>query len=348
MLPESQKAQVIQEFGLNVKPVSIPVPEPCEDELLVNIKFTGVCHTDAIFMKNKMSMQNLKVPMVAGHEGSGVVVKVGSKVKKFKVGDRVGVKILTRACNKCEFCHKQNYEQFCDDQENCVSSKFGTFQQYATISEDQALLIPDGVDLIQAAPLQCAGVTVYRALKESSVKPGQFVVITGAAGGLGSCGLQFARAMGMRVIAVDLGEEKRQHCLDLGAEHFVDATQADFTEQIVSLTNGGPHGVVNIAPDPKSFEDALVYVRKTGTIVLTGLPEKGKFTADIYAVVMRGIHLKGMILGTREDFEEAMGFLSRGLINIPVEVKGLSELPEILSKLDKGEIKGRVILDTSK
>ncbi|KAE9548419.1 hypothetical protein FO519_008371 [Halicephalobus sp. NKZ332] len=348
MLPTTQKAQIIQEFGLDVKLVSIPVPEPLEDELLVNIKFTGVCHTDVAFMTNEIPVQNLKVPMVAGHEGSGVVVKVGSKVKKFKVGDRVGMKILTRACNKCEFCHKQHYEQFCEDQENCIASKSGTFQQYNTISEDQALLIPDNVDLIQAAPLQCAGVTVYRALKESSVRPGQFVVITGAAGGLGSFGLQFARAMGMRVIAVDLGEEKRQHCLDLGAEYFVDAARTDLIEKIVSLTNGGPHGVVNIAPHPKPIEDALIYVKKTGTIVLIGLPEKGKFTADIYTVVLRGIHLKGMILGTREDFEEAMGFLSRGLINIPVEVKGLSELPEILSKLEKGEIKGRVVLDTSK
>ena len=190
--------------------------------------------------------------------------------------------------------------------------------------------------------------TVYRALKESEVRPGQFVAITGAAGGLGSFALQFAKAMGMRVIALDLGAEKKQHCLDLGAEYYVDATQPNIIDQIVALTNGGPDGVVNIAPHPKPIEDAILYVKKTGTIVLVGLPDKGKFTADIFTVVLKAIKLKGTILGTRQDFEEAMMFLSRGLINIPIEIRGLSELAEILPRLDKAEIKGRVVLDTSK
>ena len=125
MIPKEQKAQLIREFGIDVKLTSIPVPEPLDDELLVNIKFSGVCHTDIAFMTNEIPFPGLKVPMVAGHEGAGVVVKVGSKVSKFKVGDRVGVKVLTRACNKCEFCHKQNYEHFCENQESCIASKFG-------------------------------------------------------------------------------------------------------------------------------------------------------------------------------------------------------------------------------
>lgn len=125
MIPKVQKAQVIQEFGIDVKLTSIPVPEPLDDELLVNIKFSGVCHTDIAFMTNQIPFPGLEVPMVAGHEGAGVVVKVGSKVTKFKIGDRVGIKAVTRTCNKCEFCHKQNYEQFCDDQECCITSKSG-------------------------------------------------------------------------------------------------------------------------------------------------------------------------------------------------------------------------------
>uniref|UniRef100_A0AC34PUW7 Enoyl reductase (ER) domain-containing protein n=1 Tax=Panagrolaimus sp. JU765 TaxID=591449 RepID=A0AC34PUW7_9BILA len=347
-IPTTQSAQMIHEFGTNLQLTTIPVPEPLEDELLVHILYSGLCHTDITFMTNKIKMKGLKVPMVAGHEGAGIVVKIGSKVDKFKVGDKVGLKIITRLCNKCEFCCKQNWEHLCVHSSNLVVNTFGSFQQYATISEQQALKIPDNVDLKLAAPFQCAGVTAYRALKESGVKPGQFVVITGAAGGLGSFALQFAKAMGLRPIALDLTKDKRQHCLDLGAEFYFDGADPNLVDEIVASTNGGPHGVVNLASASKPVGDAMNYIRKTGTIVLVGLPIITTFSIDMHQAILKCIQIKGTQLGTREDFAEAMDFLSRGLVQIPLKVHGLTELPALLDDLDNGKVTGRIVLDTSK
>ena len=189
---------------------------------------------------------------------------------------------------------------------------------------------------------------MYRALKESEVKPGQFVVITGAAGGLGSFALQFAKAMGMRIIAVDLGAEKKQHCLDLGAEYFVNATESNVIEQIVGFTNGGPHGVVHVATATKPVSDSILYVRKRGTVVVVGLPRNPVLDINIMILVAKAITLKGSILGNRKDMDEAIEFFARGVINVPVKVMGLSDVPEILKMLHENKVTGRIVVDPKK
>uniref|UniRef100_A0A914EHG3 alcohol dehydrogenase n=1 Tax=Acrobeloides nanus TaxID=290746 RepID=A0A914EHG3_9BILA len=349
-IPKTQKAQLTCKSGLDTEYTEIPVPEPKDDELLVHLLYSGVCHSDVSVMKNKFPLPiPLSFPNVAGHEGAGIVVKIGKEVTGFEEGERVGVTIVNRLCQTCEFCKRTGAEAFCDAPTHLTTAKWGTFQQYITVSALHAHKIPDGVDLAKAAPTQCAGLTVYRALKETNTRPGQFVAINGAAGGLGSFGLQFAKAMGLRPIAIDFGQAKQDHCLRQGAEFFIDAQTQNVVEEMLKVTNGcGPHGVINVAPAAKPLEDALLYVRKTGTIVIVGLPTDGKFSVNTNLMVFKGITIKGTFLGSREDVAEVLQFLARGLIDIPIEIVGLSELPDAIKRLDNCQVKGRIVLDTSK
>ena len=189
---------------------------------------------------------------------------------------------------------------------------------------------------------------MYRALKQSDVHAGEIVAISGAGGGLGSFAIQFAKAMGMRVLAIDVGTEKEEHCKKLGAEFFIDATSSDLVKTVIELTKGGPHGVINVATSTKPLEDAILYVRKRGTIVAIGLPHNPNFTANSYILVQRAITLKGSFIGNRKDMDEVIQFFARGHIDVPIEVHGLSELPELLKRLKKNDVKGRFVVDTSK
>uniref|UniRef100_A0A914EBZ3 alcohol dehydrogenase n=1 Tax=Acrobeloides nanus TaxID=290746 RepID=A0A914EBZ3_9BILA len=261
-VPKTQKAQVTREFGLNPKFEEIPVPEPKDDELLVHVIYSGVCHTDVGVVKNEYRALGLSLPIIAGHEGAGIVVKIGKSVTGFKEGDRVGCAYLHRTCNTCEHCKQQGNEAFCYSAEYLANHRnWGTFQQYVAVQAFQAHLIPEKLDMAKAAPILCAGVTVYRSLKETGARPGQFVSITGAGGGLGSLALQYAKALGFRPIAIDFGDTKREYCLKQGAEFFVDAKNQDVVQEVRRVTDGkGPHAVVNIAPAIKPIEDAIKHV----------------------------------------------------------------------------------------
>uniref|UniRef100_A0AC35F2Y1 Alcohol dehydrogenase-like C-terminal domain-containing protein n=1 Tax=Panagrolaimus sp. PS1159 TaxID=55785 RepID=A0AC35F2Y1_9BILA len=227
--------------------------------------------------------------------------------------------------------------------------KFGTFQQYVTIAEGEAVRLPQNVDLKKAAPLVCAGVTVYKGLKETGCIAGEIVAICGASGGLGSFAIQFAKNAGFEVIAIDIGEEKGKHCKNLGADYYLDASKSDLLKRVHEITNGrGPHGVIVVANDIKAFEQAFEYVRDFGTIIGLGVPEKMEFRADLMNILNRHLTVKGTILGNRTDYKEAVALLANGKIDIPIEIHGLSELGKILERIHKGEIMGRVVLDTSK
>ena len=197
--------------------------------------------------------------------------------------------------------------------------------------------------------MEFQGVTAYGALKKSNVKPGQFVAITGAGGGLGSFAIQYAKAMGMRVIALDIGSEKGKHCRQLGAEFFVDpSVEPDVVGTIRKLTNGGPHGVTHFATSEKPLEQAIHYVRTRGTVVAVSLPKDAKLNANVFWVVYRAITIKGSFIGTRKDTDEAIDFFARGLIDVPVEIVTLADLEKVYNLMINGQIKGRYVLDLTK
>ncbi|KAK9380255.1 chaperonin 10-like protein [Kockiozyma suomiensis] len=346
-IPKTQKAVVFEKHGGPLVYKDIPVPTPGPDEILINVKFSGVCHTDLHAWKGDWPLDT-KLPLVGGHEGAGVVVAKGNQVTNFDLGDYAGIKWLNGSCLSCEYCNN-GFEP------NCASALLsgytvdGSFQQYAIAKAIHAAPIPAGTDLANVAPILCAGITVYKAIKESGVKPGQWLAVAGAGGGLGSLCIQYGRLMGLRVLGIDTGAAKAKLAQDLGTEVFIDfAKTPDLVAEVIKVTDGGPHAVINVAAAEKPFEMSCRYVRPRGTVVAVGLPKNGYIRSEIMTTVLKSITIKGSYVGNRADTTEALDFFSRGLIESPIKIVGLSELASVFELMEKGEIAGRYVLDTSK
>lgn len=224
---------------------------------MVNIKFSGVCHTDLHALKGDWPLDP-KLPLVGGHEGAGIVVARGELVKDIPIGSKVGIKWLNGSCESCEFC-LSGRETLCGSAQLSGFTVDGTFQQYALGKASHVARLPDDVKLDQVAPLLCAGLTVYKALKEANLKAGNIVALPGAGGGLGSLAIQYARAMGYRVLAIDTGEEKAKLCESFGVEWFLDFNNSgdDMVATIKKLTDGGPHGVIVTAAAEKPVRNSI-------------------------------------------------------------------------------------------
>lgn len=349
-VPTEQWAQVIEKTGGPSQYKKIPVAKPASDEVLVNIKYSGVCHTDLHAMQGDWPLAT-KMPLVGGHEGAGVVVARGELVEDVNLGDHVGVKWLNGSCLACDFC-QQSDEPLCPKPLLSGYTVDGTFQQYCIAKAAHVARIPKNLPLDAIAPVLCAGITVYKGLKESGAKPGQWVAIVGAGGGLGSLAQQYAKAMGLRIIAIDTGDDKKKMSLEsLGAEHFVDfAKSSNVVKDVQAATPDGlgPHAVLLVAVNEKPFQQAAEYVRPRGSVVCIGLPAGAYLRAPVFESVIKMITIKGSYVGNRKDSAEAIDFFARGLIKAPFKVVGLSELGMVYDKMSKGAIAGRYVLDMSK
>ena len=346
-IPKTQKGVIFYENKGKLHYKDIPVPEPKPNEILINVKYSGVCHTDLHAWHGDWPLP-VKLPLVGGHEGAGVVVKLGSNVKGWKVGDLAGIKWLNGSCMTCEF-FESGHESNCPDADLSGYTHDGSFQQFATADAIQAAKIQQGTDLAEVAPILCAGVTVYKALKEADLKAGDWVAISGAAGGLGSLAVQYATAMGYRVLGIDAGEEKEKLFKKLGGEVFIDFTKTkNMVSDIQEATKGGPHGVINVSVSEAAISLSTEYVRPCGTVVLVGLPANAYVKSEVFSHVVKSINIKGSYVGNRADTREALDFFSRGLIKSPIKIVGLSELPKVYDLMEKGKILGRYVVDTSK
>lgn len=344
-IPQTQKAVVFETNGGPLEYKDIPVPTPKDNEILINIKYSGVCHTDLHAWKGDWPLDT-KLPLVGGHEGAGVVVGMGKNVKGWKIGDNAGIKWLNGSCLQCEFC-QQAKESNCPDADLSGYTHDGSFQEYATADAVQAARIPQGADLAHIAPVLCAGITVYKALKTAELSPGQWVCISGAAGGLGSLAIQYAVAMGYRVVGIDGGEAKGEFAKSFGAEAFVDFTKSkDIVADVKAVTGGGPHGVINVSVSEKAISQSVDYVRPTGTVVLVGMPAGAQVKAPVFDAVVKSVSIRGSYVGNRADTAEAIDFFNRGLIKCTIKVVGLSELPSIYELMEQGKIIGRYVVDT--
>lgn len=346
-IPKTQKAIVFASNGGELEYKDIPVPKPSSTEILINVKYSGVCHTDLHAWKGDWPLPT-KLPLVGGHEGAGVVVALGENVKGWKVGDLAGIKWLNGSCMACEYCELGN-ESNCPHADLSGYTHDGSFQQYATADAVQAAKIPQGTDLAQVAPILCAGITVYKALKSADLKAGQWVAISGACGGLGSLAVQYARAMGYRVLGIDGGDDKRKLFKELGGEVFIDfKTTSDIEAEILKATDGGAHGVINVSVSEAAIQSSTRYVRANGTVVLVGLPAGAQCKSEVFNHVVKSISIVGSYVGNRADTREALDFFARGLVHSPIKIVGLSDLPDVFEKMEKGLILGRYVVDTSK
>lgn len=346
-IPSTQKAVIFETNGGPLKYTDIAVPKPKPNELLINVKYSGVCHTDLHAWKGDWPL-GTKLPLVGGHEGAGVVVAMGDNVTGWEIGDHAGIKWLNGSCMQCEYCQNTN-EPNCTKADLSGYTHDGSFQQYATADAVQAARIPKSCDLAEVSPILCAGITVYKALKTANLTPGQWVAISGAGGGLGSLAVQYAKAMGYRVLAIDGGADKGEFAKSLGAEEFIDfMTSKDVVKDAQELTGGGPHGVINVSVSQKAMDQSVEYVRPTGTVVLVGLPAGAKVTVSVFEAVVRTINVKASYVGNRKDSAEAIDFFARGMVKCPIKVVGLSELANVYELMEQGKILGRYVVDTSK
>ncbi|HUO73919.1 MAG TPA: alcohol dehydrogenase AdhP [Solirubrobacteraceae bacterium] len=339
-MPKTMKAAVVHEFGKPLTIEEVPVPAAGPGQILVKIAATGVCHTDLHAVDGDWPVKP-KPPFIPGHEGVGHVVAVGTGVRHVKEGDRVGVPWLYTACGHCRHC-LGGWETLCEGQQNTGYSVNGSFAEYVVADPNYVGHLPDNVSFVDIAPILCAGVTVYKGLKVTNTKPHDWVVISGI-GGLGHLAVQYAKAMGLNVIAVDIDDAKLELARRLGAALAVNAREAD-PVAFVKREVGGAHGVLVTAVSPKAFEQALGMVGRGGTVSLNGLPP-GDFSLSIFDTVLSGITVRGSIVGTRLDLQEALSFAGAGKVKATIATERLEDINDIFARMHHGDIQGRIVID---
>ena len=337
---KTMKAAVVREFGkpLRIEEVAIPTPNP--GQIQVKIQASGVCHTDLHAAEGDWPVKP-KPPFIPGHEGVGYVSAVGAGVHDVKEGDRVGVPWLYTACGHCEHC-MGGWETLCESQQNTGYSVNGGFAEYVIADPNFVGHLPSNVGFVDVAPILCAGVTVYKGLKVTDTRPGNWVVISGI-GGLGHMAVQYAKAMGLNVAAVDVADDKLELAKRLGASVVVNALKTD-PAAYLRKEIGGAHGVLVTAVSPKAFEQALGMVRRGGTVSLNGLPP-GSFPLPIFDMVLNGITVRGSIVGTRLDLQESLQFAGEGKVKATVATERLENINAIFERMHKGDIQGRIVID---
>jgi len=334
------RAAVVHEFG---KPLTIdqrPVPQPGPGELLVRVVASGVCHTDLHAANGDWPVRPA-LPFVPGHEAAGIVAGIGAGVSGFREGDAVGVPWLHDACGHCEYC-ETGWETLCEHQHNSGYSVDGGYADYVLANADYVGRLPAGADFFAMAPILCAGVTTYKGLRETDARAGEWVAISGI-GGLGHVAVQYAKAMGLLVVAVDIDAGKLALARELGADATVDAGAVDAVEQVRKLTGGGAHGVLVTAPSRPAFGQSIAMARRKGTVSLVGLPP-GDFPTPIFDVVLKRITIRGSIVGTRRDLDEAIAFAADGKIRTQVSREPLEAVNDVFARLAAGIVHGRVVL----
>lgn len=340
-MAQSMRAAVVRALGKPLSVDEVPIPVPGAGEVLVKIAASGVCHTDLHAADGDWPVKPAP-PFIPGHEGAGIVAAVGPGVKRLKEGDAVGIAWLHDACGACEYCGT-GWETLCESQHNSGYGVDGTFAEYAIGAADYVARLPSDLPFAAVAPILCAGVTTYKGIKETEARPGEWIVISGA-GGLGHIAIQYARAMGLHVAALDVSEEKLALARSLGAELALDARSPDAVDRLRKETGGGAQGVLVTAVSTQAFAQALQMVRRKGTVSLVGLPP-GTFPAPIFEVVLKRITVRGSIVGTRHDLAEALQFAAEGKVRAHIHTARLDDINRVFTDLKAGRVDGRIVLE---
>lgn len=332
------KAAVLRQPGLPLVVEEVDIPRLGIGEILIKVKACGVCHTDLHLAAGEWRLP--KLPLVLGHEAVGVVEAVGPGVISFKPGDRAGVPWIYSTCGECEYCTSDR-EPLCPA---IVVTGFmvdGGYAEYLKALASHAVAVPAELTYLDAAPVYCAALTSYRALKISGARVGHTVAIWGI-GGLGHYAVQIAKAMGASVVAVDISESKLDLARQLGADASIDASRQGPAEVIRSL--GGAHVVVNLAPAAETVAQGFEALRPSGTLVLVGLPP-GNFTLPILGSVAKGTRVLTSAVGARQDLREVLALAAAGKIKTIAEPCRLEEINEVFERMRKGQISGRVVIE---
>ena len=341
-MSHKMQAAVVEQFGKPLVLREFDIPTAGPGQIIVKTEACGVCHTDLHAASGDFPIK-ASLPFIPGHEAIGRVTAIGSGVTAVKEGDRVGVPWLYSACGHCEYCLTA-WETVCADAQFGGYTKNGGFAEYILADPNYVAHIPAGLVAKDAAPIICAGITTYKGIKETRAKPGEWIAISGV-GGLGHLAIQYAKAMGLHICAIDIDDGKLAHATRLGADVTINAkTAADPAEAVKKATDGGAHGVLITAPSLAAFSQGVGMTRKRGTCVLVGLPP-GKFPTPLFDVVANCITIRGSFVGNRQDMAESLAFAAEGKVKADIELQPLSAINEIFERLRHGDVPSRVVLD---
>src|SRR3954453_16474997 len=325
------RAAVVHDFKEPLVVEDVPRLELEPRQIRVKVEASGLCHTDIHAAHGDWPVKP-STPFVPGHEGVGIVEELGPDVTEVELGDRVAMPWLGYACGTCDYC-VSGWETLCLEQKNMGYSIDGGFGEYATAYARYVVKVPDGVDPLDAAPLTCAGVTTYKAVKVAGTRSSDLVAVFGV-GGLGHLAIQYAQIAGGRVIAVDLFDDKLELARELGAEYPVNAAMEDPVAAIQKL--GGANQAIALAVSPKSFEQAYGSLRRGGTLVFVALPADNEVTIPIFETVLNGITVVGSIVGTRTDLRDVFELHAAGLTHVTREIRPLAEVNEAIADVGAG------------
>lgn len=334
------KAAVVHEFKSPLRLEEVAKPEPGPEQVVVKIEASGLCHTDIHAAHGDWPVKP-KLPFIPGHEGVGIVEMVGPGVTEVKEGDRVAIPWLGYACGTCEYC-VSGWETLCEKQLNTGYSVDGSYAEYARAFARYVGKVPAYVNPLEAAPLTCAGVTTYKAVKMSGARPTDLVAIFGI-GGLGHLALQYAKIAGATVVAVDLVDEKLDLAKKLGADYTINAKAEDPVEAIKKL--GGADAAISVAVSPRAFEQAFHALRRGGTLVFVALPADNYMQLPIFETVLNGIKVVGSIVGTRLDLAEVFDLHAAGKTRVIYETRRLEEANDAMEEIEQARVPARLVFD---
>ncbi len=336
---DKMRAAVLAKPGAALELREMPVPQPGPGELLIKLEACGVCHTD-LHVQAAASIPSADGgPLILGHEGIGRVVKLGSGCGRYQVGDRVGLPWLHDTCGHCRDC-LTGWESFCAQQRAHGYTVHGGFADYAVVKEAFTARIPDTLSAIDAAPMLCAGVTAYGAIRKAELEPGKRCMIIGC-GGLGLYAIQLARKFGADVVAVDTSEAKLDLARRLGAQH-VFLAQEEPGAKIRAL--GGADACLNFAPSPKPWRDMLAAINPRGWIVAIAMvPDEVALSMEW--LTYNGVRITGSSVGTRQELADLLAIGGRGQLEMPIETVSLTGINDALARLAAGAVDGRMVID---
>jgi alcohol dehydrogenase, propanol-preferring len=335
------KAAVLREFKQPLTIQEVDPPKPADEEVLIAVEACGVCHSDLHVADGDWPQfaRIVKKPLILGHEIAGRVVEKGASVHDLQMGDRVGVPWLHWTCGECEFCREGN-ENLCARQKITGVTVDGGYAEFVTAPASHTLKIPDSLSLVEAAPLFCAGVTVYRALKQAKISRGQRLAIFGI-GGLGHIAVQIGRALGAEIAAVDISEEKLALARSLGASHVFNAASTDVTKEFRRL--GGVHAALVASAAKAAYDMAFSCLRPSGCLLIVGLPAQDICFPPIL-MAAREVRMQASAVGTRQDLSEILAMAAQGKVRCQTATRPLAQADQVLDQLRSGHVSGRIVL----
>jgi propanol-preferring alcohol dehydrogenase len=334
------RAAVVHAFHQPLRIEELPTPEPGHGQVLVKMETCGVCHTDIHAAHGDWPVKP-NPPFIPGHEGVGIVERVGAGVRQLVEGDRVAIPWLGYACGACEYC-ASGRETLCPNQQDSGYTVNGAYAEYALAEAAFVGRVPVGLDPLDAAPLTCAGVTTYKAVKVSGARSSDLVAVYGI-GGLGHLAVQYARIAGASVAAVDIVDSKLALARELGAEYAFNAITEDPVDAIQAL--GGADQAIVLAVSPSACEQAFKSLKRGGTLVFVALPADNFVSLPIFETVLQGITITGSIVGTRVDLAETFQLHAEGRTRVVRETRRLEQVNEAFEQIEKGGVDARLVFD---